>query len=252
MSKTSIIEKTEVAEPTSKVSIQSGKRGTRSGKLSAEEKGATPPASVNTTVTEESPAEATVHQEACTSSKKRKLTQMTGFEEDAFCSDAPSKKKLKMNTGEALPSPVRLRTLESQEEPQLTAPVQAVLAEQVCSSQAANVGTGSAEEPVQAEQAHETVEAQPLDMPLEAPVEHLETAAIETASAETAPLETASVETPALETAPLEAVEPLACALEAVTLEEPHQLDCAPPAPSEPCVEQGETGQSQVACTEDQ
>lgn len=161
MSKTSIIEKTEVGEATSKVSLQSGKRGTRSGKLSAEEQGATPPASVNTTVTEESPAVATVQQEACTtSSKKRKLTQMSGFEEDEFCSAAPSKKKLKMNTGEALPSPVRIRSLENQEEQQLAGPEQCELAEQVCSSQNhLNFGPATAEEPVQTEQAHQTVEA---------------------------------------------------------------------------------------------
>ena len=241
MSKTSIIDQTEIAEPTSKASLQSGKRGIRSGKQSAEEKGATPPASVNTTVTEESPA-ATEQQEPCiNSSKKRKLTQMTGFDEDAFCSDAPSKKKLKMNTGEALPSPVRLRSLESQEEP--TVPAQGGSTEQPCSSQTLILGCGPAEEPVQADQPHETVEIQPLEATVEAAVEPLQALAQEPEV-----FETASVETPPLETAPVEAVEPLTCALDAVTLEEPLQLDCAAPAPSEPCVEQGETGQSQVAC----
>lgn len=217
----------------------------------------TPPASVNTTVTEESPA---ATEQACyNSSKKRKLAQMSGFDEEAFRSDAPSKKKLKMNTGEALPSPVRMSPLECQEE--ASPPVQDGTTEQACSSQTLIVGTCPAEEPVQTEQAQETVEVQPLEASVEAPTELLQPAA-----QESAPLETAAVETPALETAPVEAVEPLVCALDAVTLEEPLQLDCAPPGPSEPCVlsraksehpllllpepcvEQGETGQSQVAC----
>jgi len=173
MSKTSIIDQTEVAEATSKVSIQSGKRGTRSGKPCAEEQGATPPASVNTTVTEESPA---ATEQACfNSSKKRKLAQMSGFDEEAFRSDAPSKKKLKMNTGEALPSPVRMSPLECQEE--ATPPVQDGTTEQACSSQTLIVGTCPAEESVQTEQAQETVEVQPLEGSVEAPTELLQPAA---------------------------------------------------------------------------
>jgi hypothetical protein len=54
--------------------------------------------------------------------------------------------------------------------------------------------------------------------------------------------------TPVLETAPIEEVEPLACPVDAVTLEEVLQLDSVEQAPSELCVEQGETGHSQVAC----
>jgi hypothetical protein len=120
---------------------------------------------VNITVTEERPA-ASEQEMVCTkSSKKRKLFQMTGFDEETHYSDAPSKKKLKMNTGEALPSPVRLRFLESKQEP--TPPAQRDPPVQPCPPPTLILCCGSAEEPVQADLSHETVKIQPLNATVE-------------------------------------------------------------------------------------
>lgn len=101
MSKTSNIQELEVAEASSKISI-SGKRVTRSNNLGAEPQDVAPK-SLNTTVTEDCGTS-----QSQRTSKKRKLDQISGFEEEGVCGDAPSKKKLKMNDGEVRLSPSRL------------------------------------------------------------------------------------------------------------------------------------------------
>lgn len=102
MSKTSNIQDLEVAEASSKVSYTSGRRVTRSNKLGAEQQDVTPK-SLNTTVTEDCGTN-----QSQRTSKKRKLAQISGYEEEGVCGDAPSKKKLKMNDGEVRVSPSRL------------------------------------------------------------------------------------------------------------------------------------------------